>query len=156
MLDVSNINNRVSDVLRRNLEVTKEDVKKSMAANNQVVTSKTANSLRVDVSENEGILWGAEHIDTLETGISPQRSNMESWTKTWAGLFHWVQNKGFIYDMSKASFFATRATEIQREQGSVLFRAGGRFNVYSDKVEPLVERIKDELGEIIINTKILE
>ena len=156
MLDVSNINNRVSDVLRRNLEITKEDVKKSMAANNQVVTGKTANSLRVDVSGNEGILWGAEHIDTLETGISPQRSNMESWTKTWAGLFHWVQNKGFIYDMSKASSFATRATEIQREQGSVLFRAGGRFNVYSDKVEPLVERIKDELGEIIINTKILE
>ena len=156
MLEVSNINNRVSDVLRRNLEITKEDVKKSMAANNQVVTGKTANSLRVDVSENEGILWGAEHIDTLEIGISPQRSNMESWIKTWAGLFHWVQNKGFIYDMSKASFFAIRATEIQREQGSVLFRAGGRFNVYSDKVEPLVERIKDELGEIIINTKILE
>ena len=78
MLDVSNINNRVSDVLIRNLEATKEDVKKSMAANNQVVTGKTANSLRVDVSGNEGILWGAEHIDTLETGISPQRSNMES------------------------------------------------------------------------------
>ena len=82
MLEVSNINNRVSDVLRRNLEATKEDVKKSMAANNQVVTGKTANSLRVDVSENEGILWGAEHIDTLETGISPQRSNMESFNAT--------------------------------------------------------------------------
>ena len=58
-----------------------------MAANNQVVTGKTANSLRVDVSGNEGILWGAEHIDTLETGISPQRSNMESFNaKTFLGI----------------------------------------------------------------------
>ncbi|MDD4210353.1 MAG: hypothetical protein PHI52_08475, partial [Bacteroidales bacterium] len=96
MLDVSNINNRVSDVLRRNLEATKEDVKKSMAANNQVVTGKTANSLRVDVSGNEGILWGAEHIDTLEIGISPQRSNMESFNATFLGINQWQQSRGLM------------------------------------------------------------
>jgi hypothetical protein len=152
MLDVSNIDNRVSDVLRRNLEATKEDVKKSMAANNQVVTGKTANSLRVDVSGNEGILWGSEHIDTLETGISPQRSNMESFNATFLGINQWQQSRGLMWERKQVF----GAVSIQKQQGSVLFRAGGRFNVYSDKVDPLVERIKDELGEIIINTKILE
>ena len=55
---------------------------------------------------------------------------------------------GFIYDMSQASAFAVKATENQREFGSRLFRQGGGKNVYSAEIDPMVEQIKNELGEV--------
>ena len=142
MLDVGQIPEQTASILERNLTKLKDDTARNMQSNDQVVTGKTLNSLRVEAEGNTGALYGADHIDTLEVGISPERSRQDSWTHVFAGLFRWVQNRGFIYDMSQASAFAVKATENQREFGSRLFRQGGGKNVYSAEIDPMVEQIK--------------
>ena len=155
MLEIGQIPEQTQGILDRNLTKLKEDAARNMQSNDQVVTGKTLNSLRVEASGNIGTLYGADHIDTLEVGISPERSRQDSWTHVFAGLFRWVQNRGFIYDMSQSSAFAVKATENQREFGSRLFRQGGGKNVYSAEIDPMTEQIKNELGDVFLNVKIV-
>ena len=158
MLDIAEFNAKVEGVLSRNLDTTIEAIKQNMARNNQVVTGKTQNSLRKEVDGSEGAIIGLDHIDTLELGISPQRSQMESWVTTWNGLFKWYDAKFSFSDIQIRSKLATSATSNQKEKGSVLFRKlqGGRQgNVYSNEIQPLSDRIMNEISDIFINTKIL-
>lgn len=159
MLNIKEIEQSID----KNFAITINEIKDSMAANDQIASGRARDSLRKDIIVESGAItgtiYGADYIDTLETGISPQRSNMESWTQTWHGLYNWIDRRASVSDIQFKSKFATIATAKQKEFGSELYRrlsGGRRGNVYSDKVEPLAERIKGDIGNIIVSTKILE
>lgn len=160
MLDIAEFNAKIEGVLSRNLDTTIEAIKQNMVKNNQVVSGKTQNSLRKEINGNEGAIIGLDHIDTLEIGISPQRSQIEMFGHTMAALMTWVEAKqGFTFNFGiTKGRWAYLATRNQRDVGSVLFRSlngGRRGNVYSNEIQPLTDRIMNEIGDVIINTKIL-
>ena len=145
----------ISNIIIDELEKTKSDIINSMKSNNQYVTGRTAASLYVKADNDSGAIYGADYIDTLEKGISPERSRQNPFRETYSGLLRWYQSKGYSTGFTKDRRVYVAAVN-QRVVGSVLFRQGGRFNVYSDKVNPLVNNIKERVADVIINTKILE
>lgn len=156
MLDLAEFNAKIEGVLSRNLDVTIGEIKESIISNNQYVTGKTSNSLRKKVSQNTGIVYGAEHFETLEKGISPEFSQKQSFIMLAEKLDMWLwQKHGTTIFKNIAPPNQFNAYENQRQFGSTLFRQGGRANVYTDKIQPLTDRIMNEIGDVIINTKIL-
>ena len=150
MLDVKNI-------LTEELERSKTAIIDNMKANDQYVSGKTANSLRVDVAEDSGILWGAPHFLTLETGISPFESQQTPFKKTFYDLRQWFIDKG-ISDNPSEDRRIFKATTNQREIGSVLFRRTGGTPtglVYGKEVNPLLQRIGSRIVDKIINIKVI-
>jgi hypothetical protein len=139
-------------VLSEELQTTSNKIGENMVRNNQVVTSRTKNSLRVDVGGNVGAIWGAGHIDTLETGISPQRSRLDATLPELYRRIHaWKGAKGFGWKSSQ-SFMAAKKQQII---GSVLYRLGGRTDVFTSEELPTLKRISDRLGQGFVNVKIL-
>lgn len=156
MLNIAEFNAKIEGVLSRNLDITISAIKESIKTNDQYVTGQTSESLHKEVDKNIGIIYGAEHIKTLETGISPAFSQIQSVKIMADKLDTWLwQKHGTTVFRNIAPPNVFNAYENQRHFGSTLFRQGGREDVFSDKVQPLVERIKSELTDVIINTKIL-
>lgn len=158
MLDAGNIVKGIQAILDSELAVTEGQIKESMTRNKQVVTGRTLNSLRHETNGASGFIAGADHIDTLEKGISPERSRMSSFGHVRAKLGTWLQAKhGFQFNRGiTEARWAYIAAKNQQSIGSVLFRAGGRKDVYSDKADPLVKRISERVGDYFVNVKILE
>lgn len=139
-------------VLSEELQTTSNKIGENMVRNDQVVTGRTKNSLRVEVANNVGAIWGAGHIDTLETGISPQRSRLENTLDAVYRKIHvWQGNRGFSWK-KQHSFAAARKQQIV---GSVLYRLGGRTDVFTSEEIPTIKRISDRLGQGFVNVKIL-
>ena len=157
MLDAGNIVKSIQAILDSELAVTKGQIKESMTRNKQVVTSRTLNRLRRETNGASGFIAGADHIDTLEKGISPTRSKQQPFTQLKTNLIRWVETKhGGFGSKKMANTFGFMAARKQQTFGSVLFRAGGRKDVYSDKADPLAKRISEKVGEFFVNVKILE
>jgi hypothetical protein len=139
-------------VLSEELQTTSNKIGENMVRNNQVVTSRTKNSLRVDVGGNVGAIWGAGHIDTLETGITAERSRLENTLDALYRKMHvWQGNRGLGWKSSQ-SFMAAKKQQII---GSVLYRLGGRTDVFTSEQLPTLKRISDRLGQGFVNVKIL-
>ena len=151
MLEIRQIPEQTQGILERGLTKLKEDAARNMQSNDQVVTGKTLNSMRVETDGNTGALYGADHIDTLEIGISPERSRVQSWNAKFASFNTWQQARGFAWTQRQIA----RAVSIQQEQGSIMHRFGITKNVYSEQIEPMVEQIKNELGDVFLNVKIV-
>jgi hypothetical protein len=139
-------------VLSEELQTTSNKIGENMVRNNQVVTGRTKNSLRVDVGGNVGAIWGAGHIDTLETGITAERSRLENTLDALYRKMHvWQANRGFGWKKQQ-SFNAAAKQQIS---GSLLKRLGGRTDVFTSEELPTLKRISDRLGQGFVNVKIL-
>ena len=151
MLDVGQIPEQTASILERNLTKLKDDTARNMQSNDQVVTGKTLNSLRVEASGNIGTLYGADHIDTLEVGISPERSRLQTWQNKFAGFNIWQQARGLGWTNRNIA----SAVSIQEQQGSIMHRFGITKNVYSGEIDPMMAQIGNELGDVFLNVKIV-
>ena len=120
----------------------------SIIKNGQNASGKTIQNLHEEVSPNELIIWGNEYI---EKGTPPNQGLVFN------TIYLWSQYKQMTFGSNKERFFfAKRATNKINEEGSLLFQKGGRRDVYSDKVQPLIERISERLGKEIVNIKLIE
>ena len=120
----------------------------SIIKNGQNASGKTIQNLHEEVSPNGLIIWGNEYI---EKG-TPPKSGLVFDT-----IYLWSQYKQMTFGSNKERFFFARnATNKINEEGSLLFQKGGRKDVYSDKVQPLIERISERLGKEIVNIKLIE
>ena len=150
----------IASILFEEIEKTRLQIIANMQANNQVVTARTANSLHTEATENSGILWGAEHISTLETGISPFQSRQMPYDFLKQKMDSWLLFKhGTQIYRNIAPPNVKDAYQNQRQFGSTLFRqTGGNPTglVYGKEVNPLVSNIGKRISDVIINTKILE
>lgn len=147
----------IKDILQQEFEFSRVKIIENMVRNDQMVSGRTANSLRVETTEKEGVLWGADYFDTLETGISPFESNKHPFSFTYYKLKSWYHQKGITNNASDDSRIGM-ATVNQREIGSLLFRSTKGTptgNVFRKEINPLVTNIGNRIGDLIINTKIL-
>ena len=160
MFDIASFNQTVQETFLREMKVTTDAMKANMQANNQVASGDTIKSIREEFSGDTGVIWAYDHIDTLEIGISPERSKAVSWIDLYRGMYNWYKAKGYTVTPEGASTTkrdrrVASAVTGQRMMGSVMWRNGITKNVYSQEVEPLVQRISDAIGQKVLDIKIL-
>lgn len=127
----------------------------------QKASGRTASSLRVEVSEDGGTLYGRTAFDVLETGRKggkvPRRFTeiIRAWMnakgikgepipyKTNRPHKYTPQQRG---DMRLSWFISEKI----RKQGTRLFRKGGRVDIYSNEVPGAVERIGQRFLDMMV------
>jgi len=124
-----------------------EDLRKRIISNidssGRRASGRTSESMRTDVSENRGVLFGRMAFGTLETGRKPG--------KVPAGFYQiikqWVIDKGISFDsQSERNSFAYLVSRKIAREGTQLYRRGADTDVYTAEVPETIERIKDRVG----------
>jgi len=151
MLTIGDISAKIDKLLINELDTTIHRISQNMERNNQVVSGRTVRSMESVAKDMIGAIYGAEHIDTLETGITPERSKSEAFVHKYRRMFDWGQAK---FGMTKQHAYL--AAVKQEVFGSVLHRLGGRTDVWTSEEQPLMESLKERVAELLINEKWLE
>lgn len=124
-----------------------EDLRKRIVANidntGRKASGRTAESMRTEVSENRGVLFGRMAFGVLETGRKPG--------KVPAGFYQiirqWVIDKGISFDsVSERNSFAYLVARKIANEGTQLYRKGAEADVYTTEVPETIARIKDRVG----------
>jgi hypothetical protein len=115
------------------------------------VTGKMSQSLGYRIDENGLTIFSSEkYFTVLETGRKPGKMPPIS------AIEEWVKNKPIASDINPRSLAFLIARKIG-EEGSLLYRQGGKSGVISDFIndqkikEDLVDLLDDKFREAIIN-----
>lgn len=147
-------------ILQEELEKLRMNIISNHLKAGQKASGRTAASMHVEVSEDSGTLWGRNAFGVLETGRKAGRV-----PKDFQGIImQWMKDKGIqaapiLYltnrphkytpqqrGMLRMSYLIAR--KIRRE-GTKLFRAGGRQDIYSPEIEKTMERIETRMVSLI-------
>lgn len=150
----------VSVILAQELDALKEKIIAQHIRAGQKASGRTAGSLRVEVKDGEGVLYGRSPFGTLETGRKPGKVPMgfrdiiRKWMadkgikaapipyKTDRPHKYSEQERG---DRSLAYFIARKI----RREGTSLFRHGGRNDIYSNAIPETTKRIVSRIMGLI-------
>lgn len=154
------IKGQVTSILTEELEDLKEQILSHHKDAGQVASGRTGDSMHVDVSENEGTLFGRVAFGTLETGRAAGAvpNNFQAIIRQWmsdkgikANPIPYKTNRRHKYteqergDMALSYLIARKI----RNEGTKLFRQGGRADIYSNVVPSVRERILQRLVGIM-------
>lgn len=153
-------------VLREELEALRQRIIANMERDGAVASGRTRNSLRVEVDEGGGILYGGlptgAPFGTLETGSAPfghARFGYPSipLKRSFASIIYdWMQDKGIraqpigrqSQEAADRSLSWAIATTI-RKHGTQLYRKGGRSDIYSNEIPATVDNIGRRLLDVL-------
>jgi hypothetical protein len=147
----------ISEIIREQLTRTKNDIIANHIAAGQLDSGRTSGLFEVaNVSMSGGQLLGWQWYQVWETGRRPGK-----WPPRRA-IIDWLQTKkGIGYESYGASYSSeykrleSIAFLIQRKignEGSSLFRQGGRKDIFTPPFERLAENLPEELGNLLIET----
>lgn len=154
MLTMNDPRAEIKGILGEELESLRQRIIENHIRAGQKASGKTISSLRVDVNDNQGTLFGRQAFGVLETGRKPG--------KVPKGFYQiiqqWVKDKGIQVENPK-SFAYLVARKIARE-GTELHRQGGRADIYSPEIEKTTQEImnrafavfKDDVTHINLNS----
>lgn len=132
-------------ILNEELEALQQRLIENHIRAGQRASGRTISSLRVSVDDDHGVLFGRQAFGTLETGRGPG--------KVPKGFYkiiqQWVTDKNIQVEKPK-SFAYMVARKIANE-GTELYRLGGREDVYSKEVEETVKNIMNRVFGILAN-----
>lgn len=131
---------KVMELVSSELEALKHKVIENQKNSGLVASGKTIASMKVEVTEDGGVLWGRSPFGTLETG----RKGGKVPAGFWKIIRQWIDDKGIHVDKPN-SFAYLVARKIARE-GTQLFRNGGRNDIYSPEVKDTLERMSHGIG----------
>lgn len=151
-------------ILQEELEKLRMNIISNHLKAGQKASGRTAASMHVEVSEDSGTLWGRNAFGVLETGRKAGRV-----PKDFQGIImQWMKDKGIQaapipYLTNRPHKYTPQqrgtlrmsyliARKIRRE-GTKLFRAGGRQDIYSSEIEKTVRAIESRMLSLI-KTKI--
>lgn len=149
-----------SVILTEELEALKKKIIAQHFGAGQKASGRTAASLRVEVTEGEGTLYGRSPFGTLEAGRKPGKVPQGFQ----AIIRKWMADKGINaepipYKTDRPHKYSPQergnlslsfliARKIKRE-GTSLFRKGGRADIYSNVIPEATERIKSRIVEVL-------
>jgi hypothetical protein len=107
----------------------------------QKASGKTIKSITVEIGENYGQLTGRKFFGTLETGRKAGRVP----AKFQDVILKWMQDKGI--NVPKPKSFASLVARKIRLEGTLLYRTGGRSDIYSKEISITIERLTKRLGQ---------
>lgn len=134
------LRDKVMELVSSELEALKQRIIENHRSAGQVASGRTIASLKVEITEDGGVLWGRSPFGTLETGRKPGKVPAGFWKI----IRQWMDDKGIQVEKPD-SFAYLVARKIARE-GTQLFRNGGRSDIYSPEVKDTVERVSDGIG----------
>lgn len=147
------------NVLKKEGERWMKEVQQSIVRvypNNDYMRT-AGDTMRVEADDTTLIGYGREFFDNLETGIPPlYMYNLKN-----KGVKHkiyiWTFKQGMMFnsDAARRSFAYLLRRKILYK-GTNLWQRGGRKDIYSDKEEPLVNRINSQLSTEIMNYQIIK
>lgn len=113
----------------------------------KVASGKTQESLKVEiVADADGwsaTLFGRPFFGALETGSRPWRNQYPHPPRFFQDIMkQWIDDKGL--DLNPYLV----ARKIMRE-GSALYRAGGRSDIYSEEIPATINELKIALGRVM-------
>ena len=150
----------VSQILSDELGSLRAAIINNIRATGEWASGKTAASMQVFVTDTSGELVGRRAFGTLETGRKPGRipRNMEDI------IYEWMRAKGIHgepmpyvrkgphkYSGAQERGDRTMASAIAhniKTMGTVLYRKGGRDDVYSRAIPATIARINSRLTGI--------
>lgn len=154
------IKGAVSVVLTEELEALKAKIIAQHVGAGQKASGRTAASLRIEVTEEEGTLYGRSPFGTLETGRKPGKApqGFQSIIREWmadkgisATPIPYKTDRPHKYtpqERGNLSLSFLIARKIKRE-GTRLFRKGGRDDIYSNVIPAAIERIQSRIVELL-------
>lgn len=141
------VRNEALKIVRNGLQDLRKRIIANHEAARQVASGRTRDSLKVEMTENGGILWGRQAFGVLETGRKSGRV-----PKGFYGIIlQWVKDKGIHVENPK-SFAYLVARKIANE-GTKLYRSGQKEDIYSTEVEKTIQDISDRIS-VIFNTEV--
>lgn len=154
------IKGAVSVVLTEELEALKAKIIAQHVGAGQKASGRTAASLRIEVTEEEGTLYGRLPFGTLETGRKPGKvpQGFQSIIREWmtdkgisATPIPYKTDRPHKYtpqERGNLSLSFLIARKIKRE-GTRMFRKGGRDDIYSNVIPAAIERIQSRIVELL-------
>ena len=145
----------IRDILTRSLNEARERIKNNLAITGTNASGRTSESLEVVVEGSTGTLFGRQAFGTVETGRKGVPAGFRQI------IYQWMQDKGvhadvsgrrsqYSADMSMAYLIARKIAN----EGSRLYRDGGRDDIYSNVLPLTIEKVSDEITNIyLINIK---
>lgn len=128
------------ELVSSELEALKQKVIETQKNSGQVASGRTIASMKVEVTEDGGVLWGRSPFGTLETGRKPGKVPAGFWKI----IRQWMDDKGI--QVQKPDSFAYLVARKIANEGTQLFRNGGRDDIYSPEVKDTVERVSQGIG----------
>lgn len=128
------------ELVASELEALKQRIIENHRSAGQVASGRTIASLKVEITEDGGVLWGRSAFGTLETG----RKGGKVPEGFWKIIRQWMDDKGI--QVEKPDSFAYLVARKIAKEGTQLFRDGGRSDIYSPEVKDTVERVSDGIG----------
>lgn len=128
------------ELVSSELEALKQKVIENQKNSGQVASGRTIASMKVEITEDGGVLWGRSAFGTLETG----RKGGKVPAGFWKIIRQWMDDKGI--QVEKPDSFAYLVARKIAKEGTQLFRNGGRSDIYSPEVKDTVERVSDGIG----------
>lgn len=149
------------NILREELEALRLSIISNHLRAGQKASGRTAESLYVEVDEEEGVLYGRKAFGVLETGRKGGRvpRNFQDI------ILQWMRDKGIVAapipystnrphkytpeqrGMMRLSYFIAKKI---RTEGTRLFRQGGRDDIYSREIDSTVERVSNRMLKAVI------
>lgn len=134
------LRDNVMELVSSELEALKQKVIETQKNSGQVASGRTIASMKVEVTEDGGVLWGRSPFGTLETGRKPGKVPAGFWKI----IRQWMDDKGI--QVQKPDSFAYLVARKIANEGTQLFRNGGRDDIYSPEVKDTVERVSQGIG----------
>ena len=128
------------ELVSSELEALKQRIIENHRSAGQVASGRTIASLKVEMTEDGGVLWGRSAFGTLETG----RKGGKVPAGFWKIIRQWMDDKGI--QVEKPDSFAYLVARKIAKEGTQLFREGGFYKIYSPEVKDTVERVSDGIG----------
>lgn len=134
------LRDKVMELVSSELEALKQKVIENQKNSGQVASGRTIASMKVEVTEDGGVLWGRSPFGTLETGRKPGKVPAGFWKI----IRQWMDDK--VIQVQKPDSFAYLVARKIANEGTQLFRNGGRDDIYSPEVKDTVERVSQGIG----------
>lgn len=134
------LRDKVMELVSSELEALKQRIIENHRSAGQVASGRTIASLKVEMTEDGGVLWGRSPFGTLETGRKPGKVPAGFWKI----IRQWMDDKGI--QVQKPDSFAYLVARKIANEGTQLFRNGGRDDIYSPEVKDTVERVSQGIG----------
>lgn len=134
------LRDKVMELVASELEALKQRIIENHRSAGQVASGRTIASLKVEITEDGGVLWGRSAFGTLETGRKPGKVPAGFWKI----IRQWMDDKSI--QVEKPDSFAYLVARKIANEGTQLFREGGFYKIYSPEVKDTVERVSDGIG----------
>lgn len=148
-------------IIYQELDELKARIIQNHTAAGQVASGRTAKSLRIEVDEDSGRLFGRSPFGTLETG----RKGGKVPRQFYLIIRKWMADKGiqappipyktdrphkYTPEEMGALSMAAAIAETIRKKGTKLYRDGGRNDIYSKEIEKTRKILAERLSRFII------